>query len=57
MPIRVNGKDTQCEVSALIRHPRWLPKQLDKSLIRDRGRELADHQHFTLATEIRLLFL
>jgi len=30
-----------------------LPKQLYKSLTRDRGKELSTHRRFTLATDIR----
>lgn len=43
-------------VNALIKHARQLPNQLYQSLTWDRGKELADHRRFTLATDIQVHF-
>ena len=52
MLVRVKGKDTETVISALIKHAHQLPTELYKSLTWDRGKEMADHQRFTLATDI-----
>jgi len=44
MLARVDGKDTQTVVNALIKHAQKLPHELYKSLTWDRGKEMADHQ-------------
>ena len=56
MLVRVKGKDTQTVVSALIKHAQKLPTELYKSLTWDRGKEMAGHQRFTLATNIDVYF-
>jgi len=56
MLVKVNGKDTETVISALIKHARKLPDELYKSLTWDRGKEVADHQRFTLATDIKVYF-
>ena len=56
MLARVDGKDTQTVVNALIKHAQKLPHELYQSLTWDRGKEMADHQRFTLATDIRVYF-
>jgi IS30 family transposase len=56
MLAKVPGKDTETVVNALIRQARSLPKELYKSLTWDRGKEMADHQRFTLATDIKVYF-
>jgi IS30 family transposase len=56
MLVKVANKDTETVVNALIRHARKLPQELYKSLTWDRGKEMADHQRFTLATDIRVYF-
>jgi len=56
MLVKVAGRDTETVVSALIRHARRLPQELYKSLTWDRGKELADHKRFTLATDIKVYF-
>ena len=56
MLVKVSSKDTETVVSALIEHARQLPGELYKSLTWDRGLELADHQRFTLATDIAVYF-
>ncbi|WP_441005058.1 IS30 family transposase [Novilysobacter viscosus] len=56
MLVKVDRKDTQTVVDALIRTARKLPNELYKSLTWDRGKELADHRRFTLATDIQVYF-
>ena len=53
---KVANKDTQTVVSALIKQAKKLPNELYKSLTWDRGKELADHRRFTLATNIDVYF-
>ena len=53
---KVTNKDTQTVVSALIKQAKKLPNELYKSLTWDRGKELADHRRFTLATNIDVYF-
>ena len=56
MLAKVKNKDTESVVSALIKQSKKLPSELYKSLTWDRGKELADHQRFTLATNIEVYF-
>ena len=56
MLVKVGNKDTESVVSALIKQARQLPTELYKSLTWDRGKEMADHQRFTLATNIDVYF-
>ncbi len=56
MLAKVANKDTQTVVSALIKQAKKLPDELYKSLTWDRGKELADHQRFSLATDIDVYF-
>ncbi len=56
MLAKVDGKDTETVVNALIKHAQKLPHELYKSLTWDRGKEMADHQRFTLATDIKVYF-
>ncbi len=56
MLAKVNGKDTETVINALIKQAHKLPKELYKSLTWDRGKEMADHQRFTLATDIAVYF-
>jgi IS30 family transposase len=56
MLAKVDGKDTDTVVNALIKHAQKLPHELYKSLTWDRGKEMADHQRFTLATDIKVYF-
>jgi transposase, IS30 family len=56
MLVKVAAKDTETVVNALIRHARKLPQELYKSLTWDRGKEMANHQRFTLATDIKVFF-
>jgi IS30 family transposase len=56
MLVKVGGKDTETVVNALIKNARKLPHELYKSLTWDRGKEMADHKRFTLATQIQVYF-
>jgi IS30 family transposase len=56
MLAKVDGKDTQSVVNALIKHAHKLPSELYQSLTWDRGKEMADHKRFTLATDIKVYF-
>ncbi len=56
MLAKVANKETRTVVSALIRQARKLPTELYKSLTWDRGKELADHRRFSLATDIDVYF-
>ena len=56
MLARVKGKETQTVINALIKQTHLLPKELYKSLTWDRGSGIADHQRFTLATDIQVYF-
>ena len=56
MLAKVANKDTQTVVSALIKQVKTLPNELYKSLTWDRGKELADHRRFKLATNIDVYF-
>ena len=53
---KVDGKDTETVVNALIKSARKLPQELYKSLTWDRGKEMAGHKRFTLATDIKVYF-
>ena len=54
--VKVPGKDTRSVVAALISQAKKLPKELRRSLTWDRGKELADHKHLTLATDLKVYF-
>jgi len=56
MLVKVASKDTETVVNALIKHARKLPQELYKSLTWDRGKEMAGHKRFTLATDISVYF-
>lgn len=56
MLVKVDGKDSETVVNALIKNARRLPKQLYQSLTWDRGKEMAAHRRFTLATDIQVYF-
>jgi IS30 family transposase len=56
MLVKVAGKDTETVINALIKHAHKLPQELYKSLTWDRGKEMADHKRFTLATDINVYF-
>lgn len=56
MLVKVAGKDTETVTNALIKNARKMPQELYRSLTWDRGKEMADHKRFTLATDIRVYF-
>ena len=56
MLVKVTGKDSETVINALIKHARKLPEELYKSLTWDRGKEMAEHKRFTLATNIQVYF-
>jgi IS30 family transposase len=53
---RVQSKDTETVIDALIKQAHKLPRELYKSLTWDRGSEMADHKRFTLDTDIQVYF-
>ena len=54
--VKVPSNDTRTVVTALSRRIRKLPKQLRRSLTWDRGKEMADHKDFSLATDVKVYF-
>ncbi|MCG8004232.1 MAG: IS30 family transposase [Candidatus Thiodiazotropha lotti] len=56
MLAKVNSKDTETVINALIKQAHRLPRELYKSLTWDRGKEMADHKRFTLDTGIQVYF-
>ena len=56
MLARVKSKDAETVTNALIKQVHKLPRELYKSLTWDRGKEMADHKRFSLATDIKVYF-
>lgn len=56
MLVKVPNKQTTVVVKALSRKMLKLPAQLRRSLTWDRGKELANHKDFTIATDARVYF-
>lgn len=56
MLVKLDGKDSQTVVNALIKNARKLPQELYKSLTWDRGTEMHAHKQFTMATDIQVFF-
>ena len=56
MLVKVPSKDTETVINALIKQAHKLPRELYKSLTWDRGKEMADHKRFSLATDIKVYF-
>ena len=56
MLLKVPSKDTATVVAALGKHVRKLPQELRRSLTWDRGKEMADHKSFTIATNVQVYF-
>ena len=56
MLAKVEMKDTETVINALIIQAHKLPRELYKSLTWDRGKELADHRRFSLANDIDVYF-
>jgi IS30 family transposase len=56
MLVKVKSKDSKTVINALIKHAHMLPRELYKSLTWDRGSEMAEHQRFSLDTDIKVYF-
>jgi len=56
MLAKVDSKDSETVINALIKQAHKLPRELYKSLTWDRGKEMAEHKRFTLATDIKVYF-
>jgi IS30 family transposase len=56
MLVKVPSKDTATVVAALRQHICKLPATLRRSLTWDRGLEMAQHQSFTVDTEVKVYF-
>ncbi|MBT8441980.1 MAG: IS30 family transposase [Gammaproteobacteria bacterium] len=56
MLVKVKSKDSETVINALIKHAHKLPRELYKSLTLDRGSEMAEHQRFSLDTDIKIYF-
>jgi IS30 family transposase len=54
--LRMPTKEASDVARLLARHIRALPQQLRRSLTWDRGRELAAHRAFTVATDVQVYF-
>lgn len=53
---KIPSRDTRTVVDALIKLAKKLPDHLYQSLTWDRGKELADHKRFTVATDVQVYF-
>ena len=53
---KVANRDSRSVISALIEQAKRLPDELLKSLTWDRGKEMAEHKRFTLATDVAVYF-
>jgi len=56
MLTRVPSKDSQTVTAILAQQIQKLPRELAKSLTWDRGKEMAAHRRFSLATDIQVYF-
>jgi IS30 family transposase len=56
MLIKLHRRDTATVVSAVSKQIRKLPRELRRSLTWDRGKEMADHKKFTVATDVQVYF-
>jgi IS30 family transposase len=56
MLLKVARSDPQTVVRALTRRVRKLPEQLRRSLTWDRGKEMAAHKDFSIATDVKVYF-
>ena len=54
--VRIPRRDTATVVKALARRVRGLPTSLKQSLTWDRGKEMAQHKQFTVATDVQVYF-
>ena len=56
MLIKIPDRGSATVVGALSRQVRKLPQELRRSLTWDRGKEMADHKKFTVATDVQVYF-
>ena len=56
MLVKLPTKEATAVAQALARHVRTLPQDLRRSLTWDRGREMAAHRAFTIATDVQVYF-
>jgi len=56
MLVKIDSKDSETVVNALIKHACKLPQELYKSLTWARGPEMAQHKRFTVATDVNVYF-
>ncbi len=56
MLVKVPSRDTETVINALIKQAHKLPRELYISLSWDRGKEMADHKRFSLATDVDVYF-
>ena len=56
MLVRLPTRDTDTVVRALARKIKGLPASLKQSLTWDRGKEMTQHQAFTVATDVKVYF-
>jgi IS30 family transposase len=56
MLAKVANRDSRTVISALIEQAKRLPDELRRSLTWDRGKEMAQHKKFTLATDVAVYF-
>jgi len=56
MLLKVPSKETASVVTALAKHIGKLPQELRRSLTWDRGKEMAAHKSFTVATKVQVYF-
>jgi IS30 family transposase len=54
--VQVDNKDTASVVAALVRKVQTLPEGLMATLTWDRGKEMASHKNFTVATDVKVYF-
>jgi IS30 family transposase len=54
--VKISSKDSVGVARALARKIRRLPSELRRSLTWDRGTEMASHQRFTVATDVKVYF-
>ena len=54
--VRLPTRDTATVVAALARRVQTLPQSLKQSLTWDRGKEMAQHKQFTIATDVQVYF-
>jgi IS30 family transposase len=56
MLVRLSARDSDTVVKALARRVQQLPASLKQSLTWDRGREMAEHKSFSVATDVQVYF-